>query len=385
MKNLIRYSFNELIFVLFVTFCLLYSLFVHAEDITPESMIGKGACTAAGHDAACWQAAINASPHWPVFGTVAGSSGKQYLINETIVVCNASEGLIDGHGSQLYWTGSSGKPMFLVIGSNHIRFANLKVQSDPSKPLDAAFEFTSTRNTQSNPYPAPVCPGSSLPSSKNSIEHVGVEGTDLNGLNYGVRFSNRYDYDANNDMSTIVDSTFYNITVATVSIEHSQSHQHRLISVNGYGAQGNLNGCFVNAPYGFFSSVGGFQSNWGRANFCVGGTSGTFDITESNSEGSNRLLLAGNSGDYTSFPVSVNIQGGRFAVNGLNPDGKVIDFNRLGPLTIRGFHIDGIPPSGVQPSISVQPSQGNSSPVLASSVIVEGYLILRQDQIIQIH
>jgi len=353
----------------------------HATDITPESRAGIGSCSATGGtDRICWQDAINAAHDATTnkFGNVAGSSGKQYLIDDTIVVCNGADGVIDGHGAQLVWTGGTGKPMFLVVNSNHMRFSNLKILSDATTPLETAFEFASSTTNQ---FSSPVCQnyigGATIGvSSKNSLDHVVADGVGLNGLNYGVRFSNRYSYDANNDQSTILDSIFYNVTKAAISIEHTQSHQHRLISVSGSGAPGN-SGCFVDAQVGFFSSTGGFQNNWGWANFCVNNAYGTFDITESNSEGSNRMLTVGkdsstgNIGDNTGYPVSVNIHGGRFAVNGLNSDGYLINFNRNGPLIVRGLHIDGTPPTGVQPAISMQPGQMSHTPAIAASAIIE--------------
>ena len=349
-------------------------------DITPESKVGTGGCISqSGYDAACWQEAINAAHDSTTnkFGEVVGMAGKTYLINDTIVVCNGYDGVIDGHGATLQWTGGTGKPMFLVVGSYHMRFANLTVQGNPSQTLESAFEFSSITTP---PYSSPICKnapggGSVGVSSKNSLDHVRADGINVNGLTYGVRFTARYSStDFNNDMSTIIDSTFNNVMTAAISIEHTQSHQHRFISVNGYAAGNSStrdpNGCFVNAPVGFFSSTGGFQSNWGKANFCVDNAYGTFDIIESNSEGSNRLLVAG-PGDSTGFPLSVNIQGGRFAVNGLNSDGNFISFNRLGPISIRGLHIDGTPPTGVQPAISIQPIQVTHTPVLASSALIE--------------
>ncbi len=367
-------------------FSLTISLSTYAVDITPESMVGTGSCTATGNDTACWQAAINAAHDATTnkFGNVAGSSGKQYLINDTIIVCNGTEGVIDGHGAQLHWMGATGKPMFLIVGSNHMRFTNLMVHSTPSQPLESAFEFAST---VTSPYTSPICQGPTWPSSKNSLDHVTAEGTNANGLNYGVRFSNRYNINnsdgINNDMSTIIDSTFYNVMKAVVLVEHSQSHQHRLISVNGYGAAGNT-GCFVDSKTGFISSTGGFQNNWGNANFCVGGPYGTFDINESNSENSNRMLLVGNPGDTAGgstngAPVTVNINGGRFAANAVNADGRYISFNHVGELAVRGLHVDGIPPaaviSGKRLAIAVQPGivqVGTTSVGGTTTAIVEG-------------
>lgn len=351
-------------------FCLLAFLLrvtaAVAGDIYPEDFANCNPSN--GDDTACWQEAINAAtsaslPYY--FGTVAGASGKIYIIKNTLKICNTTGGMIDGHGAILRWEGPAGVPLFLVINANQLKIANLTIVSNSSAPLYSAFEFTSA-SVGDDP-----CVGTqtAIPSSKDSIDHVIVNGTNANGLMYGVRFSNRYNDNVNNDMSTIINSTFYNVMVAAVSVEHSQSQEHQLIDVNGYGAPGNT-GCFVNATTGFISTTGGFEGNWGKADFCLDGAYGPFNIIGVNSEGSNRLLQVGNPGDVTGYPVTVNILGGRFAVNGLDSDGSLVSFNRLGPLTVRGLRVDGTPPSGVQPDISFQPGQMDSS--TSASAIIDG-------------
>lgn len=321
-------------------------------------------------DTVCWQRAIDAAKNAALpyyFGTVAGSSGKTYYIKNTLKICNTSGGTIDGHGAILQWRGPQGVPMFLMVNSNQLKFANLTIVSNPSAPLDSAFEFTSARIADDS------CVGTraALPSSKNSIDHVTVDGTNTNGLMYGVRFSNRYNYDANNDMSMIINSTFSNVMTSAISVEHTQSHQHKLIAVNGYGATGN-NGNFVKAETGFISITGGFQGGWGDAVFRLSGAYGPFNVIDINSEGSKRLLTVGNlPTEVAAYPVTVNILGGRFSVDNLHSDGYLINFNRLGPLTVRGLRIDGtLPPGVTSAAISFQPGQKNTS--TTASAIIEG-------------
>lgn len=352
------------------------------SDIRPEEYASS--CLPGIDDTACWQAAINAaSPNRPQFGTVAGSAGKVYRIKNTVKVCNGYDGIIDGHGAVFEWSGPPDVPLFLIINGSHMRFQNLTINSGRSRPyarLESAFEFV---NAPGNPDP--VCQGTPLFSSKNSLDHVTIRAIDneKNSLLYGVRFtSTRYGgNNANNDMSTIVDTVIAGASNAAVQIEstNNQSHQHRLISVNGYGAPGN-NGCFVDAPAGFFSSEGGFQGNWGKAVFCVNGGYGPVNITDPNSENSKRLLLVGNPNEVAGYPVVVNIFGGRFAVNTLDEDGRVISFNRLGTLTVRGLYVVGDPPAGVNPFISVQPGRASGSPA-TSSAFIEGvtYLFTGRD------
>jgi hypothetical protein len=366
---------RELFFHLIAFFLILISASPVYADRYPESF--PNSCQPGLDDTGCWQAAIDKAAASPrSFGMVVGNAGegtdpgKVYKIKDTIYICNSEDGVIDGRGATFEWSGPSNIPMFLVVNSNHMRFTNMYIisgENSPYAPLQSAFEFTSAPSSSMPSF----CSGSTASSSKNSIEHVTVQGTSTGGLEYGVRFTDRYNYDANNDMSTIIDSNFYNVDVAAVSIEHSQSHQHRLISVNGISS-GN-DGCFVRALKGFVSVIGGFQHNWKRANFCFDGAFGPFSLIDTNSEGSNRLLEVGNPGEYSSFPVQVTIQGGRFTTEALADDGHVVSFNRLGNLQVRGLKIKGNLPDNKEATIAIQPSQG-TIPGLAASAIIEGVI-----------
>jgi len=95
--------------ILFVFTNLLSPSIVNA-DVLPESY--PGSCTLGINDTGCWQAAINAaSPNAPQFGTVAAVAGKVYYIKDTLVVCNAVDGTIDGHGAILRWSGPANVPI----------------------------------------------------------------------------------------------------------------------------------------------------------------------------------------------------------------------------------------------------------------------------------
>jgi hypothetical protein len=330
-----------------------------AADATPEQF--SESCGQGVDDTACWQRAISEAGQ---NGTLAASSGKLYRISRTISVCNGIDGVVDGHGAILEWVGPVDAPMFLVVNSYHMLFRNFTIRARSPHRLQTAIEFASAK---SNP-PALECFGSARPASKNSVEHVEVQGEGLNDVMYGVRVTNRYGYDANNDMTRIVDSNFSNITVAAVSIETTQAHQNVLLDVTGYGAPGNR-GCFLHAGSGFVSSSGGFQGLWGKAAFCLDGGYGPFSITNPNSEGSARLVSVGEVGDVASYPVSVIVSGGRFAADAMDRDSYVISFNRLGTLIVRGLRVDGGRPRGVYPAISIQPGRTTGSPALVSAVV----------------
>jgi hypothetical protein len=330
-------------------------------DVSPEQY--SSYCAPGTDDTLCWQRAIHESA---ANGTLAASSQRTYQIRRTLVVCNGIDGTIDGHGAILVWAGPADEPMFLIVNSYHMVLANFSVQVRAPHRLQTAFEFASA---QSSPVGLD-CPGPRRPSSKNSVEHVDVGGTALNDLMYGVRLSNRYGYDANNDMTRIVNSNFTNVTAAVVSVETTQSHQNEVVDVTGYGAPGNR-GCFVSANTGYISSTGGFQGTWGKAAFCVNGGFGPFSIVNPDSEGSARLVSVGNTGDIAGYPVSVSVSGGRFAADAVDKDGYVISFNRLGSLSVHGLRIDGDRPKGVTPAISVQPGRPANSRA-GASLVVEG-------------
>jgi len=329
------------------------------RDASPEEFARH--CAPGIDDTACWQAALSSLPARRV---VAAASGRKYRITKTLTVCNGYEGIVDGHGAALEWAGPPDAPMFLIVNTYHTTFTNFAIAVHAPRRLQSAFEFASAKNDP----PSIACSGMPRPASKNSIVHVAVEGDGLNDIDYGVRFTNRYRYDANNDMTRIVDSNFVNITNAVVSVETTQSHQIELIDVTGYGAPGNR-GCFVHADSGFLSSIGGFQGMWGDAAFCVNGGYGPFSIINANSEGSARLVRVGMRGDVANYPVSVNVSGGRFAVDAVAADGHVISFNRLGSLIVVGLRVDGGPPRGVEPTISVQPGRVAGSSAGAAAVV----------------
>lgn len=67
--------------------------------------------------------------------------------------------------------------------------------------------------------------------------------------------------------------------------------------------------------------------------------------------------------------MPVHLIGGRFAVDQLAPDGRLIDFHRMGPLSIRGLKIDGLPPKGAAaPVISFWPQTAGPPAVPQLSV-----------------
>lgn len=295
----------------------------------------------------CWQVAIrNAMPPGkaPYFAGVTGLMGARYIIRDTLVVESAYGGVIDGNGSVFEWQGPPDRPLFLVKNTQQVKFTNLRIFV--TSPLESAFEFTKA------PYGKDQA--RNVAPSLNVIDSVRIEGVKLGNLRYGVRFSKRYGIDEDNDQSTIINTTIYNVTDAAISIEHSQSQGHHFYAVKASGAPGNRNAAFVRASGGGFTSLGGFHGRFGGAVYDIASVYGTDLIIDENSEASAHFIRTPEGA--ASFALPVHVVGGRFSVDQLAPDGRVIDFNRMGPLSLRGLKIDGVVPAGgANPVISFWP------------------------------
>lgn len=306
----------------------LVSIAAFGGDIQPENFPGCGATSTDHTD--CWQRALNAAVRGvghPYFGAVTAMAGKTYYIRDTLRVTNAHGGVIDGRGAVLEWAGSRRSvPMFLLTNTQSLKITNLYIRSGPDAPLETAFEFTKGLPVRVNPR-------------YNILDHVIVDGTSLNGLQYGVRFTARNGIDEDNDQSTILNSGIYNVTTAAISIEHSQSHDHRLLAVNSTGAMGNKSAVFVSAKDGSFTSIDGFHGRFALANYYLGASRTGVTIMNENSEGSAAFIKTPEGS--ASFQLPVQVIGGRFAIDDLQANGRIIDFHRYGPLTIQGLKITG--------------------------------------------
>jgi hypothetical protein len=322
---------------------------IHPED---HGCVGDGV----HDDTVCWQQTLDfakTTGALPLFGSIEAKSGAHYVISDTLLIHNTFGGVINGNGAYLEWRAASGGcnstvPMFLLEDTQQLKIENLVVLSAVTAPpgectptggckLQTAFEFTNFNETQGTPAWAP---------SVNILDNVRVDGTRYGGLDYGVRFSLRYGIPQMNDQSTIRDSSFQNVAVAAISIEHPNSKAHRFLNVNGYGADsdcnpdnGNQNTAdFVRLTSGSFSSFGGYAGGFGDAVFYINDIFDPVTIIDSNSEGCGTFLKTGGT---AWFPVPVNVTGGRYFPHPDNPTGaKVVDWNRQGPLTIRGMQFE---------------------------------------------
>lgn len=285
----------------------------------------------------CWQEALrDAMPpaRAPYFAGVTARPGVRYVIRDTLVVESAYGGVIDGNGSVLEWQGPTDRPLFLVKNTQQVKFTNLRIFV--VTPLESAFEFTKA------PYGKE--PQRNVAPSLNVLDNVRIEGVKLGNLRYGVRFSKRYGIDEDNDQSTIINTAIYNVTGAAISIEHTQSQGHHFYAVKANGAEGNRDAAFVRASGGSFASLGGFHGRFGGAVYDIAGVNGTDLVIDENSEASARFIRT--PPGAASFPLPFHVVGGRFSVDRLAPDGRLVDFNRMGPLSIRGLKIDGVIPAG---------------------------------------
>jgi hypothetical protein len=297
-------------------------------EMRPEDF--PGCASGRVDDSLCWQQALDAavrSEGYPYFGAVTATPGKTYYIRNTLKITNANGGVIDGRGAVLEWAGPRrGAPMFLLTNTQSIKITNLYIRSGPDAPLETAFEFTKGLPVRVNPR-------------YNILDHVIIDGTSLNGLQYGVRFTARNGIDEDNDQSTILNSGVYNVTTAAISIEHSQSQDHRFIAVNATGADGNASAAFVSVKDGSFTSIDGYHGRFGLANYFLATARSGITILNENSEESAALIKTPEGA--ASFLMPVQVIGGSFAVDDLQPSGRVIDFHRYGPLSVQGLQFSG--------------------------------------------
>jgi hypothetical protein len=326
-------------------------------------------------DTACWQATLCAAEKrpYPYFGKIEAHSNARYRISCPLVVRRSFGGVIEGNGAVLEWLGphddsatayesNAEIPLFLLEDTVQLEIRDLSVEAVSCR-LDTAFEFTN------GPDPAPPFIDNVTP-SLNILNHVyvGLNST-ANGIDFGVRFTKRYGIDGNNDQATIKDSAFSEIRRAAVSIEHTQSHQHRFYNFNASAADGNQNLClsdgantpcgasFVRLNGGGFTSIGGFRANFRNAEYYLKSIYTPVTIVDSNSEECARFI----DGYYGAgqYPAPVQVLGARYAPGKLDSDGRVVSWFRHGPINITGLSVgDGLPGQvfPVSPHLYFEPS-----------------------------
>ncbi|MBN8281151.1 MAG: hypothetical protein J0M16_11120 [Gammaproteobacteria bacterium] len=297
-----------------------------------------------GDDTGCWQRALVAAQPEATKPAFFGVEARPriYRLTDTLVIHGALGGVIDGKGAILEWWGPADRPAFLVTNSQQLRFRDLRIRA--RKPLQAGFEFAKRRYTEANRnlWVAP---------SQNYLDHIRIDAVGLNDLRYGIRFSKRYGIDEDNDQATFDAVTIANVTVAAISIEHSQSQAHNIREVRASGAPGNTNAAFIRATGGSFDVWGGTRTGFRGAVYDLTGVNGADTIIGENAEACARLVRTPRGA--AGFPFPVTFYGGRFAVDEIAPDGRWVDFHRFGPLALVGMSIDGTPK--VQPRVRFWP------------------------------
>jgi len=233
------------------------------------------------------------------------------------------------------WTGPSNKPMFL-LSTQQLKMANLVVW--PSTPLESVIETAKQVG--------------GIATSRNEFANMRFDGVTAGQLQYGYRFTTRYGVDEDNDQSLIRGGAILNVTDACVSIDHSQSQAHRFDGVRMDGA-GTTASAVRMLNGGSFQSIGGTQTQF-DAVFDIDSVNGSITLQDVNVELSKKLLRTPD--NVAQFPVPVNIFGGRFSIDGIDPSGRFIDFNRIGKLMIRGLLVEG--PGVVAPILRFWPYVG---------------------------
>ncbi len=339
-------------------------------------------------DDECWQLALScgfrqADGRGDRTFAIEATEGVTYSINETICLTSTSDAraygpIINGNGARLVWFGpaNSLSPMFFFGSVTRATIENMKIQSTPEHPMHSAIVFGNL------PYQV---------SSTNTVRNVTIEGTNTNGLDYGVRLAGAESFEGNplglrdimNDLFTFQEVDIHNVMKAGISIEHTQAYSHQLIGVQIYAADGNeleasddclwsldgpcpeyiMGGSGVRLLAGSFDSFGGYIGGFGNAAYFIKNAEGAVTIVNHHSEACAHLLRSplgatGFGGEH------VSILGGRFAAHEINPEGRIIDWYRPNQLRIDGLSVDGF--SSSQLKFHLSPHIISAAPDLTS-------------------
>jgi hypothetical protein len=215
-------------------------------------------------------------------------------------------------GCQLLWEGPADQPM-LRMWSRDCIVTNLAFRVARGRRALAAIDIDQA-------------PGGRTTTTNNNFAHLLLTKAD-GAMTYGVRMGARAS--ANTEYMGFDSCYFEDIDRACVYIPSrtGQAKAHRFYKC-----------VFARAPFGILHETGSFTtfgcgfSELSSAAIQLGSITDYIAINETDSEACARLLVtAGGS----SASWAVKIDGGRFALNGLAPDGRFIDFTDGGPLLIQ--------------------------------------------------
>lgn len=236
---------------------------------------------------------------------------------------NNGLGATGGLGTIFYWTGNSTDPAIKVYGSAHVRLQSFKILAQATAQggtaLDTGIRFE-TKLTKVN--------------TANKVRDVTITSSGQT-LHNAVTFVAGTGGDANNDQGTFENLVIGGYDTAGVDIQHAQSVDHRFYNLLfGSGLGGDGIKALTGATFSVYGGGGGGHLN----DFNVRGSGFTpISIYDVHTENSGHFLNAAPAGVPTNSGGPVTVVGCSFTDGSVAANGRVIDFETPGPLTLINF------------------------------------------------
>lgn len=236
---------------------------------------------------------------------------------------NNGTGLTGGLGSVIIWAGNTTDPAIKVTGSADVTIDQVKIFAQTSSPLDTGIRYE-TKTGRLNTH--------------NALRNVGVFSDGILGsLHYGVRFVAGTGGDANNDQGMFDYLTLAGYDTAGIDINHAQSVDHRFYNLIIGSGVGTTTYGITAATGATFSVYGGGGGGHSGADFNVRGTAfSPITISDFHTENSAHFLIT-QGGTPINAAGGVTLIGCSFTDGSVAANGRVIDFETQGPLTIINF------------------------------------------------
>jgi hypothetical protein len=232
-------------------------------------------------------------------------------------------------GTTLLWNGANA-PVIRLLGTQRSTIEDFFITCPPQTPCSAG--VSSETVAAGNP-------------TVNLFHNITMDGVNGTGLGKGFQFIiGAGGCDCNNDANVFDHVGVLNFATAAWSFEHSQSKTHEFRSSYFNGC------CTIGSPvsqYGVTTALGGgsgsFKWTGGsgggvQVDFYLGNPNDYISISNWNSEGSGRFLVASAIG-ASSNSWAATLMANRWASNGINADGKAIIYNQSGPLILIGNYL----------------------------------------------
>jgi hypothetical protein len=247
---------------------------------------------------------------------------QRCVVSSTIILRNVQSGRVEG--GSILWKGAANTPVFEYENCRDMLTEQMYITTASSStyPMGTVFDIQEDSTA-----------GFGI-SSGNIFLAITIDGVSSGGLNIGFELVQGSAGNVNNDQMQFYGNEVRNYTHSAFKIDHNQSNDHTFIGNKCYGNSNGLE-CVDAFAAQDFQWFGGFTGGNTNADFVLGvNAAAPFLISGVNSEGSNRLVIAGGGGLQTPLPLTIDTV--RFATNNLNADGHIILYGSPGPLRVEG-------------------------------------------------